>query len=86
MSLREKYFAGWRFRTRTPSFAPGAELTVYVTGRDGETSVVRIGDSVLRLDEPVPSDTQVRVRVTAFDEGTHEGEAELLDVLGTAAF
>ena len=86
MSLREKYLAGWRFRTRTPAFEPGEELTVYVTGQDGETSVARIGDSVLRLAESVPSDTRVRIRVTDFDEDAHVGEADVLEVLGTAAF
>jgi hypothetical protein len=86
MSLRKKYLAGWRFRSRKPSFEPGAELVAYVTDTNGEGSVVRIGDSVLELDEGVPADAKIRLRVTAFDEETHEGEAELLDVLGTATF
>ncbi|RXK51235.1 DUF7513 family protein [Halorientalis pallida] len=86
MSSLEKFLAGWRFRSRRPTFEPGAELVAYVTDADGGTSVLRIGDSRLELDESVPADTQVRVRVTAFDEETHRGEADLLDVLGTATF
>jgi hypothetical protein len=86
MSRFEKYFAGWRFRTRRPSYEPGDELVADVTGADGETSVVRIGDTRLDLDEAVPADTRVRVRVTDFDETTHRGEAELLAVLGTHEF
>jgi hypothetical protein len=86
MSSLEKFLAGWRFRARKPTFEPGAELVAYVTDADGGTSVLRVGESRLELDEHVPEDTQVRVRVTAFDDGTHRGEAELLDVLGTATF
>ncbi|AQL44077.1 hypothetical protein BV210_15805 [Halorientalis sp. IM1011] len=86
MSLREKYLAGWRFRTRAPVFEPGEELLAYVTDADGGTSVVRIGDSVLELDDDVPADAKVRIRVTDFDAETHRGEAELLDVVGTATF
>jgi hypothetical protein len=86
MSLRKKYLAGWRFRSRNPSFEPGAELVAYVTDTDGEESVVRIGDSRLELDDGVPADAKIRLRVTAFDDETHRGEAELLEVLGTATF
>ena len=86
MSPFEKFLAGWRFRSRKPTFEPDTELVAYVTDADGGTSVLRIGDSRLELDEHVPADTQVRVRVTAFDDETHRGEAELLDVLGTATF
>ncbi|SDF77956.1 DUF7513 family protein [Halorientalis regularis] len=86
MSSLEKFLAGWRFRSRTPTFESGVELVAYVTDADGGTSVLRIGDSRLELDEHVPEDAQVRVRVTAFDDETHRGEAELLDVLGTATF
>lgn len=86
MSPFEKFLAGWQFRSRAPAFEPGAELVAYVTDADGGTSVLRIGDSRLELDEHVPEDTQVRVRVTAFDDESHRGQAELLDVLGTATF
>jgi hypothetical protein len=86
MSLFEKYFAGWRFRSRTPAYDPGDELVADVTSVDGERSVVRIGDTRLDLDERVPADTRVRLRVTAFDETTHRGEAELLAVLRSHEF
>jgi hypothetical protein len=86
MSLLEKYFAGWRFRSKTPAFDPGSELVAFVTRSDGETSVVRIGDSLLTLEEHVPADTRVRVRVTEFDTASHEGRAELLETLDTATF
>ena len=86
MSLLEKYFAGWRFRTRTPAYEPGDDLVANVTSDNGETSTVRIGDTRLELDEAVPADTRVRLRVTDFDPATHRGRAELLAVLDTYEF
>jgi hypothetical protein len=86
MSLFEKYFAGWRFRSRTPSYEPGDDLVANVTGDDGGTSIVRIGDTHLELDESVPADTRIRLRVTDFDPATHRGQAELLAVLDTYEF
>jgi hypothetical protein len=86
MSFLEKYLAGWQFRSRTPSYAPGDELVVNVTDVDDDTSLVQVGDTRLKLDERVPTGARVSVRVTAFDEETHRGDAELLEVLDTADF
>lgn len=69
-------FAGWSFRTATPSFEVGDEFEAYSTAR-GE---LRIGDSVLTLDRDVPADRRVHVRVTTFDDATHRGRAEVLEV------
>ncbi|KTG10206.1 hypothetical protein AUR64_11510 [Haloprofundus marisrubri] len=44
-----KLFAGWTFRTSTPSYDVGDELVAYVTGVDGAGPRVRVGDTVLRL-------------------------------------
>jgi hypothetical protein len=86
MSALEKLLAGWTFRTRTPSFEPGAEVPAVVTGfRDG-SAVVRVGDSELRLPDAGPElvDTRVRLRVLDFDDATHTGTAEVVDVVGEA--
>lgn len=69
-------FAGWSFRTATPSFDVGDEFEAYTTGR-GE---LRVGDSILALDRDVPVDRRVTVRVTEFDGASHRGRAEVLNV------
>jgi hypothetical protein len=76
----DKLFAGWGFRTRTPEYAPGDELVVYVTGYE-DAPIVRIGDTALRLADGDPSlvDERIRIRVTAFDADTHTGSAERID-------
>ena len=78
----EKFLAGFEFRTSRPSFEPGNEHSGFVTGQDGDTSLIRVGDTVLRLDdESVPTDARVRFLVTSFDGGSSTGEAELLEVV-----
>lgn len=82
-----KFLAGFGFRTSTPVFSEGQELSAFVTGHSGDTSLIRVGDSVIRLPgESIEPDTRVRVRVTRFDTSTHEGEGELLAVEGDGAF
>ncbi|WP_254535626.1 DUF7513 family protein [Halomarina litorea] len=82
-----KFLAGIRFRTSTPTFEEGEEMSAFVTGHDGGTPLIRVGDSVLYLPgESVDPDTRVRIRVTRFDASTHEGEADLLGVEGDGAF
>ncbi|KAB1196385.1 MULTISPECIES: hypothetical protein [Haloferax] len=85
MSRLDKLLAGWTFRTATPTFEAGEEITAYVTHRDDDGYSVRIGDSVLRIDdaEGLEIETKVRVRVTSFDDATYEGTGEVVDVLGT---
>ncbi|GAB7012925.1 DUF7513 family protein [Halolamina salina] len=80
MSRLDAFLAGFEFRTATPTYSPGDELTAIVTGRDGDDAVIRIGDTVLRLPgaaDDVTVDEEARVRVTSFDEGSATGEAEL---------
>ncbi|WP_117591365.1 DUF7513 family protein [Haloprofundus halophilus] len=86
-----KLLAGWTFRTSTPSYDVGDRLVAYVTGVDGDTPVVRIGDTVLRLATTADDveldpdgellDRKVRIRVDSFDAASHRGTAELLAVL-----
>lgn len=79
-----KLFAGWTLRTSTPDYAEGETIEAYVTGRDAGGGVrVRIGDTVLRVTDGDPAlvDSLIRLRVTSFDPETHEGTAELVDVV-----
>ncbi|SEO78502.1 hypothetical protein SAMN04487948_105125 [Halogranum amylolyticum] len=80
----DKLLAGWTFRTSTPDYAVGDELTVFVTGTNGSTPIVRIGDTVISLldveDGRPLVDRRVRIRVTEFDTQRHEGSGELLSV------
>lgn len=81
MSRLGAFFAGAEFRTSKPTYSPGDELTAIVTGRDGEDALIRIGDTVLRLPgaaDDVTVDEEARVRVTAFDDDSATGEAELV--------
>ncbi|GAA0658564.1 DUF7513 family protein [Salarchaeum japonicum] len=84
----DAFFAGVGFRTATPSFDAGDEFVVVVTGREGDTPVVRIGDSVLRVPD-APRDsvrTKVRVRVESFDDADHTGTATYLETVGETAY
>ncbi|MFC7155513.1 hypothetical protein ACFQPA_08590 [Halomarina halobia] len=76
------------FRTTTPAFEEGQELTVFVTGHRGGTPVARVGDTVLRvIDAPEGLlDSRVRIRVTSFDANDHTGEAEYLERVGESVF
>lgn len=78
----EKFLLGIRFRTNRPQFEPGNEHTGFVTGHEGDTPQIRVGDTVLRLDGgSAPVNALVRFRVTAFDEAASTGEAELVEVI-----
>ena len=84
-----KFLAGVGFRSTTPSFTEGQEVSAFVTGYDGTTPLVRVGDTVLRLSDDaadVETDTRVRIRVTRFDDESHRGEAELVAVEGESTF
>lgn len=84
----EKYLHGWTFRSATPSFEEGQEVTVFLTGVRGDDVVARVGDSVLVVDgaSPADVDSKAKVRVTEFDENDHDGRAELIELVGEAAF
>ncbi|WP_435318014.1 DUF7513 family protein [Haloarchaeobius sp. TZWSO28] len=85
MSLFTSLFAGIGFRSRTPSFGQGDEVTAFVTGTRDGAAVLRIGDSELLLpgvDEPATLvDERVQVRVEEFDESTDTGKAVLVGVI-----
>ena len=85
MSRLEKLLAGWTFRTATPTFATDDEITAYVTHRETDGYLVRIGDSKLRIGDVdgIDIETKVRLKVTSFDDATFEGTAEVLDVIET---
>jgi hypothetical protein len=52
------------------------------------TPIVRVGDTVLRLEDGDPDlvDKRVRCRVTAFDEDAATGRAVHLETVGESAF
>ena len=77
-----KFLAGIEFRTNRPSFEPGNEHTGFVTGTDGGTPLIRVGDTILRLEgAAVPVDAEVQFRISRFDDESSTGVAELVEVL-----
>ncbi len=88
MSRLTAFTEGLQFRTNKPSFEPGTEFTAFVTGYENETALVRLGDSVLRVPDAAPGllDTQVRIRVEAFDDNDHTGRATVLEELGSSSY
>jgi hypothetical protein len=87
-SFFRKYLKGWSFRSTTPTFEPGEEVEVFLTGiRDG-SPVARIGDTILEVpDAPAGMvDSRVRVRVEEFDASEHEGSAAFVEKVGESAF
>ena len=83
MSLFDRLFAGAAFRSRTPSFEVGQEVTAFVTGVGDEVSLVRIGDTVIELPDADPAllETRVRFEVEAFDAASSRGRGRVLEVL-----
>jgi hypothetical protein len=95
MSRFAAFTEGWSFRTNTPSFEPGAEITAFVTGRSNGSYVVRIGDTVLSIEDDERetddggrdlTDSRVRLRVERFDTNDHTGRATVLEHLDDSAF
>ena len=80
MSRFDAFTAGWSFRTTTPSFEAGEEITAFVTGYEDGAGVARIGDTVLTLTDAAPElvDTQVDLRIEEFDDSDHTGRATVL--------
>lgn len=86
MSRFRALTAGLGFRTTTPQFEVGQEIPVIVTGREGDTAVVRVGDTVLRLPgSELGVDDEAIVRVTAFDAASSTGEAEFVETVDVDA-
>ncbi|MFD1599584.1 DUF7513 family protein [Halobellus rarus] len=83
MSRLDKFLAGLRLRSSTPSFEVGDEVPVFVTGRSDDGLLVRVGDTVLELPDADPSllDAKVRIEIESFDESTHRGTARVVEVL-----
>ncbi|NBB93923.1 MAG: hypothetical protein GVY32_12240 [Gammaproteobacteria bacterium] len=76
-------FANWRFRTAYPSFEPGQELEVYLTGFDEASGKgeARIGDTILEVEGVGGGqvDSLVVIRVESFDKPSHRGAARAAD-------
>ncbi|MDP8977003.1 MAG: hypothetical protein M3N17_00165 [Actinomycetota bacterium] len=83
-----RVFEGWSFRSATPRFDGGDEITVFVTGYESGEAVARIGDTVLHIDEAPEGllDTKVRLRVDEFDQQSHTGRASYLETVGAESF
>ena len=83
MSRLDKFLAGLRLRSSTPSFEVGDEVPVFVTGRTDDGLLVRVGDTVLELPDADPSllDAKVRIEIESFDESTYRGTARVVEVL-----
>ena len=88
MSRFSAFLDGVGFRTNTPEFRPGDEITSFVTGTENGHAVVRIGDTILRLDGAPedPVDLKIRLRVDDFDGNDHSGTATYLETVGQSSF
>ena len=87
MSFLDTFLAGVGFRSSTPEFDPGEEITAFLTDYDHECCLARIGDTVLRVPDATEETVgmQARLRIESFDANDHTGEATVLDVLGEGA-
>ncbi|MEF8779290.1 MAG: hypothetical protein V5A46_01255 [Haloferacaceae archaeon] len=89
MSLLEKYFKGWTFRTTTPSLQPGTEVDVFLGEYRGEgVGLVNVGDTKLFV-EGVDSGhvgKRIRVEVTEFDEEASTGQGTFRKVVGVSSY
>ena len=80
----DKVFAGWGFRTNRPAFDVGEEFTAFLTARNGEAGEVRVGDTVLTVDDVdgAAVDDLLVVRVVDFDEREARGRVEIVENRG----
>lgn len=87
-SFLRKYLKGWTFRSTTPTYEPGEEVEVFLTGTRNDVPIARIGDTVVEVpDAPAGTvDSRVAVRITDFDASEHEGTAEFIEKVGESAF
>ncbi|MGM0399249.1 MAG: DUF7513 family protein [Halobacteriota archaeon] len=86
--MTNPFFAGFSFRSKTPSFEIEEEIELFVTGETDEGFVARVGDTILTVEgAPTGSvDTRIRARVTDFDEASHRGTVEFLEKVGESSF
>lgn len=74
-------FGNWRFRTTQPAFAPGEEISAYLTGFDSASGegTVRIGDTVLHVAGASAGqlDQLIDLRIESFDAAKAAGRAVL---------
>lgn len=84
------YLEGLAFRTSTPSFDVGAELTLFVTDYDetDDVAVARVGESRLAIPDATADavGNRARITVTEFDDTVYRGQAELHETLDGGAF
>lgn len=78
----KQLFSTWRFRSSTPAFEAGQEVSLYITGFDTEThvGVARVGDSILTVHGAHPADVDclVKVRIDGFDHDQSTGAAQVI--------
>ncbi|RDI70576.1 DUF7513 family protein [Halopelagius longus] len=83
MSFLDFLFAEETFRAAKPAFEVGETVTAFVTGREGDAALVRVGDTILELSgaENVPVEGRVRLEIEEFDAASSRGRGRLLEVL-----
>lgn len=88
MSLIDKYFKGWEFRTSKPTLEPGTEVNVFVNHYDDDVGIANIGDTRLYIEGVGPEhvEQRVRVEVTEFNENNSTGRGTFQQVVGQSSY
>lgn len=91
MNFLDMFFSGWQFRSPSPSFEEGDEITVTISDYDEneESAYARIGDSIVYTDDSLSMNDigkQVQLRVTEFEPDNHTGRAEVLQIVSESEF
>lgn len=83
MSLFGRLFAESAFRSSKPAFEVGQMVIAFVTGKRDGVALVRVGDTIIELEdaEDVPIERRVRFEVETFDAESSRGRGRLVDVL-----
>ena len=78
----KQLFSTWCFRSATPAFEAGQEVSLYITGFEtgAHTGVARVGDSILTVHGAHPADVDclVKLRVDDFDHEQSTGAAQII--------
>lgn len=81
-SWLKEAFRSWRFRSSYPTVTEGKVYEVWIGGHDPESGelIVRLGDTVLRInrDDPTLVDELVTVEVTEYNPDNHEARAQIV--------